>query len=589
MKKNSNTTLVATTPTTRAKVSVNFKASKAILGITLLFAASTVVANEIPNSIDYTMYKLATENNDTSAQYFIGRKFYLGTKVTENKEEAAKWFEMAALKEHKKAQFMLGKMYMYGEGIPKNAQKAEELLTKAANKDLTDAQFELGNFYYFGYSGKKDIPQAIKWYKAAAKERNSQAQLQLGKIYFGGMGINADKEEGKKWLELAYDNGLPEAREYLNAGGSSDKQKKPASTASAPKENSRIKKEIAQAEIGNVDSQYSLGIRYLKGDGIEKNPKNAVTWVRKAAEQDHAGAQYQLGVMYRDGVGVSKSESEAIKWLRLASSWGIAKAQKDLDALLRKQLLASEDEFTANPELSNPDSQYTLGVMYVDGKGVEKDPSTALQWFLKAARQNHSEAQFRVGEMYKDGIGVMADPKEAKIWLAKAADSGLSKASQVLKEFLDAEDKRILSKEVETLRNSPIYPYLLSAKKGDTQAKYQVGIMYLEGDDTPKDTIEGVRWLQSAAIGNHTLAQLKLGELYLNGTEKIEQDYMAAFKWLKKAADSGEADAQYYLGDIYRKGLGVEKSNAEAVKWFRLAAKQGHSKARKQLGGCKIC
>jgi TPR repeat protein len=227
--------------------------------------------------------------------------------------------------------------------------------------------------------------------------------------------------------------------------------------------------------------------------------------------------------------------------------------------------------------------------MYIDGKGVEKDPSTAAQWFLKAARQNHTEAQFRLGEMYKNGLGVKANTKEAKIWLAKAADGGLSKASRILKDILDAEDKRILGKEVETLRNSPIYPYLLSAKKGDTEAKYQVGVMFLEGEEAPKDVIEGVRWLQSAAIGDHTQAQLKLGEIYLTGAEKVERDYLVAHKWLKKAAESGQPDAQYHLGDIYRKGLGVQKSNAEAVKWFRLAAKQGHNKARKQLGGCKIC
>jgi len=571
---------------------INKRVTLTGLAISLMVVVSPPQANEIPNSIDYTMYKLATEMNDTAAQYFIGKKFYLGTKVTEDKTEAAKWFEMAALKGYTKAEYMLGKMYMYGEGVQKNLGKAEELLTKAANKRHTEAQFELGNFYYYGYNDSKDVKEAIKWYKSAAQDRHARAQLQLGKIYYAGLKIKADKEEGKKWLDLAYENGVQEAREILNTVGKNSTSKKPAQTAKAPAKkssSSRVKKDIAQAELGNVDAQYSLGIRYLKGDEVTKNPKNAVSWVRKAAEQDHAGAQYQLGVMYRDGIGVSKSESEAIKWLRLASSWGIAKAQRDLDALLRKQLLASEDEFTANPELSNPDSQYTLGVMYVDGKGVEKDPTTAVQWFLKAARQNHIEAQFRLGEMYKEGIGVKADPKEAKIWLAKAADGGLSKASRVLKDILDAEDKKILNREVETLRNSPIYPYLLSAKKGDTQAKYQVGMMYLEGEDAPKDTIEGMRWLQSAAINNHIQAQLKLGEIYLHGVDKIERDYPVAVKWLTKAAESGEADAQYYLGDIYRKGLGVEKSNAEAVKWFRLAAKQGHSKARKQLGGCKIC
>ena len=251
--------------------------------------------------------------------------------------------------------------------------------------------------------------------------------------------------------------------------------------------------------------------------------------------------------------------------------------------------MASEDEFTANPELSNPDSQFTLGLMYVDGKGVEKDPSTAVQWFLKAARQNHAEAQYRLGEMYKDGVGVKTNTKQAKLWLAKAADSGLTKASRVLQEILRNEEQRILNREVETLKNSPIYSYLLSAKKGDIQAKYQVGLMYMEGKDTSRDIAEGIRWLQSAAVGDHTLAQLKLGEAYLYGGEKVERDYLAAIKWLQKAAEKGEADAQYHLGHIYRKGLGVKKSNAKAVKWFRLAAKQGHPKASKQLGGCRIC
>ena len=85
------------------------------------------------------------------------------------------------------------------------------------------------------------------------------------------------------------------------------------------------------------------------------------------------------------------------------------------------------------------------------------------------------------------------------------------------------------------------------------------------------------------------MAQLKLGEIYLKGVDQIDKDYFIAHKWLKKAAERGEPNAQYHLGDIYRKGLGVQKSNAEAVKWFRLAAKQGHNKARKRLGGCKIC
>ncbi|WP_455366804.1 SEL1-like repeat protein, partial [Kaarinaea lacus] len=321
----------------------------------------------------------------------------------------------------------------------------------------------------------------------------------------------------------------------------------------------------------------------------KKNPLKAVEWIRKAAEQDHAGAQYQLGIMYRDGMGVSNSESEAIKWLRLASSWGISKAQRDLDALLRKQLLASEDAFSGNPELSDPESQFALGLMYVDGKGVDKDAATAAQWFLKAARQEHLEAQFRLGEMYKDGIGVETDTKEAKLWLSKAAGKGLEKASKALQDILRAEEQSILARELQSLKNSPIYPYLLSANQGDASAKYKVGIMYVEGQDAPQDTREGIRWLQSAANNDHTLAQLELGKIYLQGAPAIEKDYLTAMRWLEKAAQNGDANAQYHLGNMYRKGLGTSRSNAEAIKWFRLAAKQGHKEARKILGGCKVC
>jgi hypothetical protein len=315
----------------------------------------------------------------------------------------------------------------------------------------------------------------------------------------------------------------------------------------------------------------------------------AVKWLRRAAEQDHAGAQYQLGLLYRDGIGVPRSESEAIKWLRLASSWGIAKAKRALDALLRKQLLAREDQFTANPELSSPDAQFALGLMYVNGKGVEKDPNTAAQWFLKAARQNHLEAQYRIGEMYKEGFGVQPNLKKAKAWLSKAANSGMRKASRALEDILKAEEQKILDHELKALKNSPIYPYLFSATQGNLEAKYKVGLMYIEGKKTPKDVTEGIRWLQNAAHHNHTLAQLTLGKIYLEGSYHVEKDYYMAMKWLEKAAAKGEPDAQYFLGNMYRKGLGVNKSSAEAVKWFRLAAKQGHKKARKQLGGCRNC
>ena len=51
----------------------------------------------------------------------------------------------------------------------------------------------------------------------------------------------------------------------------------------------------------------------------EKNPKEALKWIRKAAEQQHAEAQTTLGACYSQGLGVEQDPKEAVKWFRKAA------------------------------------------------------------------------------------------------------------------------------------------------------------------------------------------------------------------------------------------------------------------------------
>lgn len=44
------------------------------------------------------------------------------------------------------------------------------------------------------------------------------------------------------------------------------------------------------------------------------------------------------------------------------------------------------------------------------------------------------------------------------------------------------------------------------------------------------------------------------------------------------AVEKGYANAQFNLGLLYESGLGVEKSNAEALRLYTLAAEQGDAK-----------
>ena len=69
-------------------------------------------------------------------------------------------------------------------------------------------------------------------------------------------------------------------------------------------------------------------------------------------------------------------------------------------------------------------AQYSLGLRYVDGRGVAKDDAEAVKWYRKAAGQGNADGQFELGYMYESGRGVAKDEAEAAKWYQKAAMLG---------------------------------------------------------------------------------------------------------------------------------------------------------------------
>ena len=51
-----------------------------------------------------------------------------------------------------------------------------------------------------------------------------------------------------------------------------------------------------------------------------------------------------------------------------------------------------------------------------------------------------------------------------------------------------------------------------------------------------------------------------------------------------RLAEQGDVDAQFSLGEMSKKGQGVPRDDAEALKWYRRAAAQGHADAQNNLG-----
>jgi TPR repeat protein len=65
---------------------------------------------------------------------------------------------------------------------------------------------------------------------------------------------------------------------------------------------------------------------YQHGAGVAVDDAAALSWFRKAADQNFPPAMARLGEIYDKGIGVAKDPIEAYKWLVLAA------VQKDDDA-----------------------------------------------------------------------------------------------------------------------------------------------------------------------------------------------------------------------------------------------------------------
>lgn len=83
-------------------------------------------------------------------------------------------------------------------------------------------------------------------------------------------------------------------------------------------------------------------------------------------------------------------------------------------------------------EAGSDKSQYNLGFLYMEGKGVPQDYRQAAEWFRKAADQGHPNAQNALGFLYTEGQGVPQDYQQAAKWLSKAAEQGHPNAQNVL-------------------------------------------------------------------------------------------------------------------------------------------------------------
>lgn len=284
------------------------------------------------------------EQGNPQAQCHLGRRYYDGVGVTQNRGEAVKWWRMAANQGNAAAQFALGCCYGNGEGVPKDSTEAVKWFRKAAEHGHTIAQSALGNCLYEGRGVTKDFTEGAKWFRKAAEQGDVNAQDHLGYCYERGEGVSKNFAIAFKWYHKAAEQGSAHAQaglgNFYHQGRGTMKNLEDA-----------VKWYRMSANQGNPAAQCALGYCYDRGEGVLKNSSEAVKWFRKAANQGEPSAQTNLGLLYANGSGVVKNEVEAYMWWLLAAGQGMKQAKDNMaisEARLTREQIAEGQKLARN-------------------------------------------------------------------------------------------------------------------------------------------------------------------------------------------------------------------------------------------------
>ena len=403
-------------------------------------------------------------------------------------------------------------------GNAKEKQRASEHLKKSAESGYAPAQYAYakrvgrsaerylddavaqGNVEAYALRAEWDLkskPEKAKELASYAAERNDGDALKImGDIHLNGLaGVAVDKKA---------------ALTYYSKGASSHKRKASSAALQQLSKDKEFASELfkvqeEKAAKGDLDAKKMLAWYYQTGTGVEKNLKKAVE-------------------LYKE----TKNYAELVKILN--------QNQETADIL---------DFLSKSAESSNPELQYMLARIYLEGRFVKADPNKALAWYEKAAASGNMDAMYQVG--------MMKSPLNTAVELYGAmppAAAAIKKDGKASAEW-----------------------FKKAAQKGHLDSQYRYALAILAGHDpaVKNRTAEAAEWMKKAAMRNHAPALFRGVMLALTQKKKFTPAEKATLKaLLLRAANSNYPPAMFAYGEVLR----CSGQMAEANKWYEKAAQR---------------
>ncbi|CAO1605726.1 ERAD-associated protein [Xanthoria calcicola] len=532
----------------------------------------------------------AAKEREPDALFLLAEMNFFGnyTHPRNYKEAFRRYNDLASLNGNGSAQHMIGFMYATGIGDAVGRDQAKALMyhTFAALGGNTKSQMTAAYRHHSGIGTPRNCNEAAYWYKhvadkAIAFSRSGPPGGQIfqqkhvyrladenGGVYGEGAsvvssGLNANKAGPNSDSHANIDDVL----EYLDLMSRKGDLKATFSLGTLHYDGTRTTKhnwKTARAYfrivarkywardgsvltedhgIGRVASKAAgyLGRMSLRGEGMEQSFEKALVWFKRGLANGDALCQYELGLMYLNGFGVRKDPVTAADYFKEAAN----------------------QDFTS--------AQSYLGQLFLD----QGDVSTAIRYFDLAARHGHIEAFYHLAEISNNGIGRERSCGVATAYyklVAEKAENIHSSFPEANEAYNDGDSETALVK------------YMMAAEQGYESAQANVAYILDEYKSIfSLDSLLPWKKKRSSLLQNTVLAliywtrsakqsnidsMVKMGDYYLSG-QGVEADMEKAAACYQTAAETHQsAQARWNLGWIHENGLGVEQDFHLAKRFY---------------------
>eukprot|EP01080_Neovahlkampfia_damariscottae_P004823 gene4823-8409_t len=411
-----------------------------------------IYLNELNNPKEsFKYFKIATEMGDIDSLAIVGHFYEEGIipGLKKNLLKSIQYYKNGVEKNNTKSMIYLGIMYEIGNKIiQKNENLSKKYYLNASKLGDRNGFYHLGLFYL----KKKDYKKAINYFEKGLKNESKDVDnvdnvdvddisgeclYNLGLIYKNGIGVEKDVIKAFNYFQKSSSHGNSKSMILLGQlfkNGSSFIEK------NFKKSMNYFEKSI---EFKNWEGYFEIGNLYFDGILCDQNIELALIYFKKGEEKNESNCLNSIGYFYENGIIFEKSIDKAIEYYERSSILKNAFSFFNLGLIYMDEyenkldLKKSYDYFLKSADLGYAKAMTFIGEFYRFGKVVEQSFEIASSCYQRAIDiGDDPSAMINLGLLYLNGNGVNQNVETAKELFNSAFENGFFENEKDYKNFL---------------------------------------------------------------------------------------------------------------------------------------------------------